>query len=111
MMALLGTYSDETASNAIGDARKCVIAAIRDPKEFLLEPLLHLKPVSCLKGEIIYSLLEIMVKGDLSAYLEFHRKVPQGELAGISHEATVAKMRILTFLSLAQASKEVFILE
>ena len=72
MMELLGTYTTENASQAREDAHRCVIAALADPTTFLLDPLLALKPVKFLEGEIIYDLLNIFVSEKLSAYLTFY---------------------------------------
>lgn len=74
MIELLGTYTDQNASQAKADAIRCIIAALADPNSFLLDPLLALKPVSSLKGELIYELLNIFVSENLAAYLEFYKK-------------------------------------
>lgn len=74
MIELLGTYTDQNASQAKSDAIRCITSAIADPKTFLLDPLLALKPVSSLKGELIFELLNIFVSENLTSYLEFYRK-------------------------------------
>lgn len=74
MIELLGTYTDENASQAKTDAIRCIISALADPNTFLLDPLLALKPVSSLKGELIFELLNIFVSENLASYLEFYNK-------------------------------------
>lgn len=73
MIELLGTYTDQNASQAKVDAIRCINSALADPNTFLLDPLLALKPVSSLKGELIYELLSIFVSENLAAYLEFYK--------------------------------------
>lgn len=74
MIELLGTYTDENASQAKADAIRCINSALSDPNTFLLDPLLALKPVGSLKGELIFELLNIFVSENLTAYLEFYKK-------------------------------------
>ncbi|RLU26536.1 hypothetical protein DMN91_000332 [Ooceraea biroi] len=57
MVELLGTYTAENASAAREDAQRCILAALADPNTFLLDPLLALKPVRFLEGELIHDLL------------------------------------------------------
>lgn len=54
MIELLDSYTESTASQAQDDARKCIISSIADPKTFLLDHLLTLKPVKLLEGKKIY---------------------------------------------------------
>lgn len=72
MMELLGTYTQENASQAREDAQRCILAALADPNTFLLDPLLSLKPVMFLEGELIHDLLTIFVSEKLPAYIEFY---------------------------------------
>lgn len=74
MIELLGTYTDQNASQAKPDATRCIISALADPNTFLLDPLLDLKPVGFLKGELIHELLNIFVSENLGTYLEFYKK-------------------------------------
>lgn len=73
MVELLGTYTSENASAAREDAQRCILAALADPKTFLLDPLLALKPVRFLEGELIHDLLLIFVQEKLPAYLQFYK--------------------------------------
>lgn len=73
MIELLGTYTDENASYAREDAIKCIVTALADPNSFLLDPLLSLKPVRFLEGELIHDLLTIFVSEKLSSYQEFYK--------------------------------------
>lgn len=73
MVELLGTYTSENASAAREDAQRCILAALADPNTFLLDPLLALKPVRFLEGELIHDLLLIFVQEKLPAYLKFHK--------------------------------------
>lgn len=72
MVELLGTYTQENASQAREDAQRCILAALADPNTFLLDPLLSLKPVMFLEGELIHDLLTIFVSEKLPAYIEFY---------------------------------------
>lgn len=72
MIELLGTYTDENASYAREDAIKCIATALADPTTFLLDPLLSLKPVRFLEGELIHDLLTIFVSEKLSSYQTFY---------------------------------------
>lgn len=72
MVELLGTYTDENASYAREDAIKCIVTALADPNTFLLDPLLSLKPVRFLEGELIHDLLTIFVSEKLSSYQTFY---------------------------------------
>lgn len=73
MIELLGTYTDENASYAREDAIKCIVTALADPTTFLLDPLLSLKPVRFLEGELIHDLLTIFVSEKLSSYQAFYK--------------------------------------
>lgn len=73
MVELLGTYTAENASQAREDAQRCILAALADPNTFLLDPLLALKPVRFLEGELIHDLLSVFVSEKLPSYLEFYR--------------------------------------
>ncbi|XP_014244346.1 eukaryotic translation initiation factor 3 subunit M-like [Cimex lectularius] len=104
MMELLGTYTSENASDAREDARMCIISALADPNTFLLDPLLSLKPVRFLEGELIHDLLTVFVSEKLMDYINFykdHKEFVQ-EL-GLDHEANLKKMRLLTFMQLGES--------
>lgn len=73
MIELLGTYTDDNASHAREDAIKCIATALADPNTFLLDPLLDLKPVRFLEGELIHDLLNIFVSEKLSSYQTFYK--------------------------------------
>ncbi|CAK1578249.1 unnamed protein product [Parnassius mnemosyne] len=108
MIELLGTYTDENASYAREDAIKCIVTALADPNTFLLDPLLSLKPVRFLEGELIYDLLTIFVSEKLSSYQTFydnHKEFVQSQ--GLNHEQNVKKMRILSFMQMAESNPEI----
>lgn len=73
MIELLGTYTAENASYAREDAMKCIVTALADPNTFLLDPLLSLKPVRFLEGELIHDLLSVFVSEKLPSYLQFYK--------------------------------------
>lgn len=73
MVELLGTYTAENASQAREDAQRCILAALADPNTFLLDPLLALKPVRFLEGELIHDLLSVFVAEKLPSYLHFYQ--------------------------------------
>ncbi|KAG8224945.1 hypothetical protein J437_LFUL006445 [Ladona fulva] len=107
MVELLGTYTAENASQAREDAQRCILAALADPNTFLLDPLLALKPVRFLEGELIHDLLSVFVAEKLPAYIDFyqHHKEFVHSL-GLNHEQNMKKMRLLTFMQLAESNSE-----
>jgi len=60
-----------------------------------------------LEGEKIHDLLTIFVSEKLSAYLQFYETNKQFvDGLGLSHEQNQKKMRLLTFMHLAESKKE-----
>lgn len=107
MIELLGTYTSENASYAREDAMKCVVTALADPNTFLLDPLLALKPVRFLEGELIHDLLSIFVSEKLPAYLTFYKNHKEFVTSQkLNHEQNLKKMRLLTFMQLAENNPE-----
>ncbi|KAH9640621.1 hypothetical protein HF086_000565 [Spodoptera exigua] len=89
------------------DAIKCISTALADPTTFLLDPLLSLKPVRFLEGELIHDLLTIFVSEKLSSYQTFyqnHKEFVHSQ--GLDHEQNVKKMRILSFMQMAEVNPE-----
>uniref|UniRef100_A0A3P9PEX6 Eukaryotic translation initiation factor 3 subunit M n=1 Tax=Poecilia reticulata TaxID=8081 RepID=A0A3P9PEX6_POERE len=54
MVELLGSYTEDNASQARVDAHRCIVRALKDPNTFLFDHLLTLKPVRFLEGELIH---------------------------------------------------------
>lgn len=107
MIELLGTYTDDNASHARDDAMKCIVTALADPNTFLLDPLLSLKPVRFLEGELIHDLLSIFVSEKLQSYMKFYQDHKEFVTAqGLNHEQNMKKMRFLTFMQLAEGNPE-----
>ncbi|KAK0159699.1 hypothetical protein PV327_010787 [Microctonus hyperodae] len=108
MVELLGTYTAENASEAREDAQHCIQAALADPNTFLLDPLLALKPVRFLEGELIHDLLFIFVQEKLPAYIKFYKEHKDfvEHTVGLNHEQNMKKMRLLTFMQLAETNPE-----
>ncbi|XP_070563934.1 eukaryotic translation initiation factor 3 subunit M-like isoform X2 [Ptychodera flava] len=107
MVELLGTYTDDNASQARDDAHKCIVTSLRDPKCFLLDNLLALKPVKFLEGELIHDLLTVFVTGKFTQYMTFYEtNTAFIKSLGLSHEDSMHKMRILTLMSMATEKKE-----
>merc|ERR1712004_374204 len=107
MIELLGTYSTENASHAREQTHSCIVASLADPNTFLLDHLLQLKPVKFLEGELIHDLLKIFVSEKLEAYQKFyenHREFVNG--LGLKHEDNLNKMKLLTFMQLAETRSE-----
>ncbi|XP_061706112.1 eukaryotic translation initiation factor 3 subunit M [Cydia pomonella] len=105
MIELLGTYTDENASSARDDAIKCIVTALADPNTFLLDPLLALKPVRFLENDPIHDLLTIFVSEKLAKYQEFynnHKEFVHSQ--GLNHEQNIRKMRILSFMQMAETN-------
>jgi translation initiation factor 3 subunit M len=108
MIELLGTYTEENASQARDDAHKCIVSCLGDPKYYLLDHLLTLKPVKFLEGELIHDLLTIFVSGKLSEYMEFYdSNTDFVRSIGLSHEQSQQKMRLLTFMQMAENKSEI----
>lgn len=108
MIELLGTYTEENASQARDDAQRCIVTCLSDPSTYLMDHLLTLKPVKFLEGEPIHDLLTIFVSGKLEQYMQFyntHRDFIN--TIGLSHEANMHKMRMLTFMQMAETHKEI----
>jgi len=108
MIELLGTYTTENASQAREEAQRCIIASLADPNTFLLDHLLQLKPVKFLEGELIHDLLTIFVSEKLESYLKFyesHKEFVNG--LGLKHEDNMRKMKLLSFMQLAENRSEI----
>lgn len=107
MIELLGTYTAENASVAREDAMKCIVTALADPNTFLLDPLLSLKPVRFLEGELIHDLLSIFVSEKLPTYIQFYQNHKEFVTSqGLNHEQNLKKMRLLSFMQLAESNPE-----
>lgn len=108
MIELLGTYTDANASYAREDAIKCVVTALADPNTFLLDPLLALKPVRFLEGDLIHDLLSIFVSEKLQSYITFYKNHKEFvHSQGLNHEQNMQKMRLLSFMQLAETHSEI----
>lgn len=106
MVELLGTYTEDNASAARDDAHRCIVNSLADPNTYLFDHLLTLRPVKFLEGELIHELLTIFVSGTLHDYQAFfnaHQDFVKS--VGLSHDANIKKMRILTFLGMAVEQK------
>lgn len=107
MIELLGTYTSENASYARDDAMKCIVTALADPNTFLLDPLLSLKPVRFLEGELIHDLLSVFVSEKLQSYIQFYQNHKEFVTSqGLNHEQNLKKMRLLSFMQLAESNSE-----
>ncbi|XP_076450722.1 eukaryotic translation initiation factor 3 subunit M-like [Babylonia areolata] len=107
MIELLGTYTEDNASQARDDAHKCIVTCLADPNTFLMDHLLTLKPVKFLEGELIHDLLSIFVSGKLSQYQLFYKNNTDFvQSLGLNHEHNMRKMRLLTFMQMAETKKE-----
>uniref|UniRef100_A0A4W4DPG5 PCI domain-containing protein n=1 Tax=Electrophorus electricus TaxID=8005 RepID=A0A4W4DPG5_ELEEL len=108
MVELLGSYTEDNASQARVDAHRCIVRALKDPNTFLFDHLLALKPVRFLEGELIHDLLTIFVSAKLAAYVKFYQSNKDFiDSLGLSHEQNMAKMRLLTFMGMAVEMKEI----
>ncbi|TTI30688.1 Eukaryotic translation initiation factor 3 subunit M [Bagarius yarrelli] len=107
MVELLGSYTEDNASQARVDAHRCIVRALKDPNTFLFDHLLALKPVRFLEGELIHDLLTIFVSAKLAAYVKFYQSNKDFiDSLGLCHEQNMAKMRLLTFMGMAVETKE-----
>uniref|UniRef100_A0A8C5DIS7 Eukaryotic translation initiation factor 3 subunit M n=1 Tax=Gouania willdenowi TaxID=441366 RepID=A0A8C5DIS7_GOUWI len=91
MVELLGSYTEDNASQARVDAHRCIVRALKDPNTYLFDHLLTLKPVRFLEGELIHDVNSI--KCDF--------------VSSLSHEQNMTKMRLLTFMGMAVEFKEI----
>lgn len=108
MIELLSTYTEENASHAEQDAIKCITSFLKDPDTFLMDHLLALKPVLFLEGKPIFDLLTIFVSEKLQNYIEFYEKNKSFvDGLGLNHEQNLQKMRLLTFMQMAEGQKEI----
>jgi len=108
MIELLGTYTEDNASQAREDAHKCIVTCLSDPSTFLMDHLLALKPVKFLEGELIHDLLTIFVSGKLSQYVHFYENNKEFiNSIGLQHEENMQKMRLLTFMQMAENKTEI----
>lgn len=108
MIELLSTYTEENASHAEADAVQCITSFLKDPDTFLMDHLLALKPVLFLEGKLIFDLLTIFVSEKLQNYVEFYAKNKSFvDNLGLSHEQNIKKMRLLTFMQMAEGQKEI----
>ncbi|XP_071809336.1 eukaryotic translation initiation factor 3 subunit M-like [Asterias amurensis] len=108
MVELLGTYTEDNASQAREEAHRCIVNSLSDPKIFLFDHLLTLRPVKFLEGELIHELLNIFVSGKLEDYMTFFKNNQDFIMTlGLSHEQNLQKMRILSFVSMAIDQKEI----
>ncbi|KAF7245591.1 Eukaryotic translation initiation factor 3 subunit M, partial [Varanus komodoensis] len=108
MVELLGSYTEDNASQARVDAHRCIVRALKDPNTFLFDHLLTLKPVKFLEGELIHDLLTIFVSAKLASYVRFYQNNKDFiDSLGLLHEQNMAKMRLLTFMGMAVENKEI----
>lgn len=108
IIELLSTYTEENASQAEADAVACITSFLKDPNTFLMDHLLTLKPVLFLEGKPIFDLLTIFVSEKLQDYVEFYNKHKSFvEGLGLDHQQNMHKMRLLTFMQMAEGQKEI----
>ncbi|UYV76251.1 EIF3M [Cordylochernes scorpioides] len=108
MVELLSTYTEDNASQARDDAHRCIVTCLADPNTFLMDHLLNLKPVRFLEGELIHDLLTIFVTGRLEAYHNFYSSNADFVASlGLSHDQCLHKMRLLTFMQMAETCREI----
>ncbi|GAB1610911.1 eukaryotic translation initiation factor 3 subunit M [Argonauta hians] len=108
MIELLGTYTEDNASQAREDAHRCIVTCLADPGTFLMDHLLTLKPVKFLEGELIHDLLTIFVTEKLAKYKTFYAKNTDFINAiGLSHDNNIRKMRLLTFMQMCENRREI----
>merc|ERR1711994_662680 len=108
MIELMGTYTTENASEAKEEAQRCIVASLADPNTFLFDHLLNLKPVKFLEGQPIHDLLKIFVFDKLEAYIKFYEANKDFVTGlGLKHEDNVRKMKLLSFMQLAENRSEV----
>lgn len=108
MVELLSTFTMENASQAREEAQRCIVASLADPNTFLFDHLLSLKPVKCLAGEPIHNLLNIFVSEKLEAYIKFYESNKSFvEGLGLKHEDNLRKMKLLSFMQLAENRSEI----
>ena len=103
---LLASGRSEEAGQVM--AQRCIVASLADPNTFLFDHLLSLKPVKCLAGELIHDLLNIFVSEKLEVYIKFYetnKSFVDG--LGLKHEDNLRKMKLLSFMQLAENRSEI----
>merc|ERR1712055_901949 len=108
MQQLLRLLHQTLLANKISeDAHRCIIASLADPNTYIMDHLLTLKPVKFLEGELIHELLTIFVAEKLPGYVHFYNNHKEFiSSVGLDHDANVRKMRLLTFMQMAENSSE-----
>uniref|UniRef100_A0A8C9VLX4 Eukaryotic translation initiation factor 3 subunit M n=1 Tax=Scleropages formosus TaxID=113540 RepID=A0A8C9VLX4_SCLFO len=101
MVELLGSYTEDNASQARVDAHRCIVSALKDPDTFLFDHLLILKPVCFLEGELIHDPYFLIV------CIVWYKNNLLSIDSGLSHDQNMAKMRLLTFMGMAVEYKEI----
>lgn len=108
MVELLSTYSEQDATEARADAERCIAATLADPSTFLMDHLLPLTPIKALQGQPIHELLKIFIYEKVSTYKEFYQQNKQlVDGLGLNHERNIDKMRLLTFMMMAEKQREI----
>ncbi|XP_014668026.1 PREDICTED: eukaryotic translation initiation factor 3 subunit M-like [Priapulus caudatus] len=108
MIEMLSTYTEDNASQARSEAHRCIVSCIADPNVLIMDNLLALKPVKFLEGELIHDLLTIFVSGKLPQYQSFYQQNTDFvNSLGLQNEDNLHKMRLLTFISMAENKKDI----
>jgi len=110
MKTLLRRFGEQASDEAAQqDAVTLIVNSINDEGVFIYDDLLELAPVKQLQGRVVYNLLQIFISGSIADYQRFYENnADEVNELGVSHEANVDKMRLLTLVDLASNNKEVY---
>ena len=107
LVELLMSVPEKMAPAVKQEATECIVAHINDPLVYSLESLLRLKPVQMLEGERIHDLLMILLRGSVEEYNKFSKDNGSYlKTLEIDVETTLSKLRVLSFLQLAEKKTE-----
>jgi hypothetical protein len=107
LVELLRCVPEDIAPTVKQEATECIVAHIADPLVYSFDGLTHLKPVQMLEGERIHDLLMILMRGSVDEYNKFLKD--NGAFLdglGLGRDVTIAKLRVLSFLHLAEGKTE-----
>jgi len=107
LVELLTCLPKEMAAASKQEATECIVAHFSDPLVYNFDALAQLRPIQMLEGEPIHNLLTIFIRGSLDDYNAF-AKEHSGvfDKVGLNRDVTIAKLRVLSFLQMAEGKSE-----
>jgi len=107
LVELLSCLPKEMAAASKQEATECIVAHFSDPLVYNFDALAQLRPIQMLEGEPIHNLLAIFIRGSLDEYTTFVKEHSGVfDKVGLSRDVTIAKLRVLSFLQMAEGKSE-----